>query len=70
MDSAIFAADFGGTIIFSIRLALILIRSIRILTLFHMRYPTRLSFSKEIVALDGSTCAIEQGLAPVDISLT
>ena len=70
MDSAIFAADFGGTIIFSIRLALILIRSIRILTLFHMRYPTRPRFSKEVFALDGSTCAIEKGLLPADISLT
>jgi len=42
----------------------------RIQTLFHMRYPTRPSFSKEVFALDGSTCAIEKGVAPVDISLT
>ena len=45
-------------------------RSIPILTLFHMRYPTRPRFSKEVFALDGSTCAIEKGLLPADISLT
>ena len=70
MDSAIFGEAFGGTITFSIPLALILTRSIRILTLFPMRYPTRLSFSNQVVAQDGSICAIEKGLAFADISLT
>lgn len=67
MDSP-FAEDFGGTITFSIRLALILIRLIRILTLLRMRYPTKLSFSKEVVALDGSTCAIEQGWRRISLT--
>ena len=29
--------------------------------MYHKLYPTRPRFSKEVFALDGSTCAIEKG---------
>ena len=51
----------------SSKLAPIRTCSIPTLALFHMRHPTRLSFSKEIVAMDGGTCAIDKGLAPTNI---
>ena len=45
---------------------LFLIRLIRI-DVVSYEILQRPSFSKEVFALDGSTCAIEKGLAPADI---
>ena len=60
---AVFPADFGGIITFSTRLAPIRTCSIPILALFHMRYPTKLSFSKEIVALTRNMVELRVTLA-------
>jgi hypothetical protein len=48
----IFAVGFGGITTISILLASIHIPLIRILKSFLMKFPTKLSISKEIVALD------------------
>ena len=59
-------AGSGAAIIFSIPLAPIRIHSILMPMLFLMKYRTKASFSKEVVARDGSICGIEKALALID----